>query len=90
MTRLVVRVVPNAKRSESAERRDGAWIIRLAAPPVEGKANKELLSFLAETLDVTPSAIDIVKGHGSRLKTLDVPMSQPDIEEALKIKPPSP
>jgi len=84
MTRLTVRVIPNASKSEVAGRRDGAWAIRLAAPPVEGKANDALIRFLADTLDLAPSEIDIVKGFSSKSKILDVPMSDARIREMLE------
>lgn len=82
MTRLTVRVIPNASRSEAAGRRDGAWVVRLAAPPVDGKANDALIRFLADTLDLAPSDIDIVKGFSSKTKILDVPLSDVRINEA--------
>jgi len=83
MTRLSVRVVPNASRSEVSGFRDGAWTIRLAAPPVEGKANAALIRFFADTLDLAPSEIDVLKGFSSKSKILDVPMSDARIHEVL-------
>lgn len=85
MTRLTVRVIPNASRSEIVGYRDGAWVIRLAAPPVEGKANAALIRFLADTLGLAPSEIDIVKGFSSKTKILDVPLSSDvRIQESFK------
>ncbi|MFH1077674.1 MAG: DUF167 domain-containing protein [Patescibacteria group bacterium] len=89
MSHFVVRVIPNAKISEVAGFRDGAWAIRLAAPAVEGKANKELISLLADTLDLAPSTVDIVKGFGSRIKTVEVPLPAIRIEESFQNKTPS-
>ena len=73
--RLRVRVTPRAKRSEIAgivEDAEGSprLAVRLAAPPVEGAANKALLAFLAATLGVPRSAIEIASGEASRLKTV--------------------
>jgi hypothetical protein len=87
MTRLTIRVIPNAKQSEVAGLRDGAWAIRLAAPPIEGKANATLIRFLADVLDLAPSEIDIVKGFSSKTKILDVPMSDTRIHEMLDSGP---
>lgn len=68
-----VSVLPNAKQSELVGKFDGVWKIRLKAPPIEGKANEELIRFLAERLDCAPSEIEIEKGLGSKLKTISVP-----------------
>lgn len=71
--KISVRLIPNAKKSEIVGKEGRAWIIRIAAPPVEGKANKELIRFLAERLDCAPSEIDVVSGMGSKHKILSVP-----------------
>ena len=47
--------------------------IRLAAPPVDGKANELLIGFLAERLALRVSQVRLVRGHTSREKTLSVP-----------------
>ena len=49
---LEVRVIPRAKRNAIGGERDGALVVRLAAPPVEGAANAALIEFLAATLDL--------------------------------------
>ena len=79
MSKLTVRVIPNASRSEVVGREGATWKIRLAAPPVDGKANEALVHFLADLLDLAPSEIDIVKGHSSKTKILSVPMHEEDI-----------
>ncbi len=61
---LTVRVTPRARRTEIAGvRDDGTLKIRLAAPPVEGKANVALIKFLAGLLGVRKRRIEIVAGH---------------------------
>ena len=57
---LQVQVIPRAKRSEIVGVLDGALKVKLAAPPVEGAANKALVRFLAKTLSVRPSQIQIL------------------------------
>ena len=52
--------------------RAGAYLIRLAAPPVEGAANGALLAFLAETLDVPRRNVTIVAGDKSRHKRVQI------------------
>lgn len=51
---------------------EGELRVRVAAPPVEGKANKELLAFLAHCLDVPPSRLTLLRGAGSRRKVVEV------------------
>jgi uncharacterized protein (TIGR00251 family) len=46
--------------------------VRLAAPPVEGEANRELTRFLARLLGVPPSAVRVVSGDSSRNKVVEV------------------
>lgn len=67
-----MRVVPRASRSEIAGALDGALRVRLAAPPVEGAANEELVRTLARALDVPRGAIEIRSGHTAKLKQLRV------------------
>ena len=62
---LRVRVQPRAAQDALAGERDGALVVRLKAPPVEGAANEALARFLGKALDVPPSAVRIVTG-GSR------------------------
>jgi len=69
-TILVVKVVPNAAKNTISLDSQGRPTIRLTAPPVEGKANKELVKFIAKKLGVSQSCITIIKGKTSREKTL--------------------
>ena len=48
-------------------------LIKLGAPPVEGKANDELLRFLAELLQVPRGSLELIRGQGSRQKTVEIP-----------------
>lgn len=65
-------VVPRAKGTEIAGRHGDAIRIRLAAPPVDGAANEELVRFLAERLGVPRGAITIMRGATARRKTVTV------------------
>jgi hypothetical protein len=67
-----VRVVPRASRSEIVGEHDGALRVRLAAPPVEGAANDELVRLLARSLAVSRSAIEIRSGQTAKLKVIRV------------------
>ena len=67
-----VRVVPRASRSELVGEYDGALRARIAAPPVDGAANDELVRLLARTFRVPRKAIEIAAGQTSKLKTVRV------------------
>jgi uncharacterized protein len=68
--RLTAKVTPNAGRNEVTGIKDGVWQIKIGAPPDKGKANKELVDFLADKLDIRKSAIVIARGETSRNKTI--------------------
>ncbi len=70
--RLSVRAQPRASRSELAGEHDGALKVRLAAPPVEGEANRELERFLAKQLGVARSRVAVVAGETGRNKVVEV------------------
>ena len=67
-----VRVIPRAGRSGIAGTRDGALLVRLNAPPVEGAANAELVEVLADALGVRKRDITIVAGTTARQKRVRV------------------
>lgn len=70
---MAIRVTPRARKNEVAEiLSDGTVRIRLAAPPVEGKANEALLEFLSDVLGVPRSSIEIVAGQTGRDKLISV------------------
>ena len=70
---LAVRVTPRAKKNEISEiLADGTIKIRLAAPPVDGKANQALVRFLAEVFEVPVSSIEIVAGQTGRNKMVSI------------------
>ena len=69
---LRVRVQPRAARDELAGERDGALVVRLKAPPLEGAANQALARFLGKALEVPPSAVRIVRGASGRNKRVAV------------------
>jgi uncharacterized protein (TIGR00251 family) len=69
---FAVRVQPRASRSEIVGEMDGALKIRLAAPPVDGAANEELIRFLAKAFGVSRARIEIISGLTARQKLLRV------------------
>lgn len=81
---LIVRVVPNSSKTEVVGwMDDGSLKIKLAAPPVDGEANRELVSFLAKSLDIPKSSVDIVNGLTSKKKTLRLPLDANALEKIL-------
>lgn len=70
--RLTVHVQPGASRSEVAGTHGDAIKLRLAAPPVDGKANEALLRFLADRLGVPRRSVSLVRGAASRAKVIEV------------------
>ena len=82
--RFQVHVQPRASRTELAGGHGDAVKVRIAAPPVDGVANDELIAFLAKKLGVAKSAISIVSGEGSRDKLIEVTGARvADVREAL-------
>jgi uncharacterized protein (TIGR00251 family) len=80
-----VQVVPRASRSEIVGEHNGALRIRIAAPPVDGAANEELIRTLARALAVRKNAIEITLGQTARTKQVRVTGASPrDLEELLK------
>jgi uncharacterized protein (TIGR00251 family) len=72
--RFEVHAKPRAKRTSivGVRAHDGALEVALAAPPVDGAANAELLGALAAALGVTRGSVQIVRGEGSRTKLVAV------------------
>ena len=77
--KLALKVTPGAKKNEILGWEDeypqvGRVLkVKIAAPPVEGKANKEIVLFLAKALGVTKSSIEVVHGTSGRIKLVEIP-----------------
>lgn len=76
MPRLTIKVTPNAKQTEilgPVEIADGetALAIKLKAPPVDGKANAALITFLAKRLGIPKNQVTLVRGKTNRVKVLE-------------------
>ncbi|MGE5243832.1 MAG: DUF167 domain-containing protein [Betaproteobacteria bacterium] len=72
MVELDVRVIPRARKTGLAGVREGAVLVKLAAPPVEGAANDALIAFLADRLHLPRRNFRIVSGGKSRRKRIAV------------------
>lgn len=81
---LTLHIQPGAKKSEIVGTHGEALKIRLAAPPVDGKANDCLIEFLAGLLAIPRSDVELVSGQTSRRKRVRVRDVSPDAVERLQ------
>ncbi len=68
---LYLKVKPN-EHTDRIEKVGNEWLIRLKAPAQDGKANKHLVEYLSDVLDIPKSKIIIMKGQRSRIKCLEI------------------
>ncbi|MFC1998414.1 DUF167 domain-containing protein [Chloroflexota bacterium] len=72
IVRIAVKVQPGARKNGVTGYSDSVLRLKIAAHPVEGKANKELITYLSDILGVKKSAINIEKGQTSRNKLISI------------------
>ena len=72
MGRIAVRVQPRASRDEIAGERNGAFLVRVKAPPVDGRANAAVCRLVAKRLGVPQSRVRVVRGESARDKLLEI------------------
>jgi uncharacterized protein len=72
---LQLSVVPNAKRTAVDGLHDGALRLRLAAPPIDGRANEALIAWLAKSLSVPRRDVEVLRGESSRRKQVAIAVS---------------
>lgn len=69
---ISIKVKPNARVSSLEQVPDGSWLARLKSPPVDGKANEELIALVARHFGCAKSAVTIKSGAAGRLKRVQV------------------
>lgn len=69
---LSVKVKPNARQSKLEPSDAGSWTAWLKAPPVDGKANDELIALIAAHFGVRKSQVTLTRGASARLKRLEI------------------
>ena len=69
---ITIQVQPNARRNEVLGIKDGILQVKIAAPPVKGKANRELIEFLSQILGVSKGSINIERGITGRRKVIAI------------------
>lgn len=80
-------MIPRASTSGIAGTRDGALLVRLNSPPVEGAANSELIQLISDALGVPKRSIAIVSGQRSRLKRIRVEgVTEEDVNAKFKMQ----
>jgi len=72
MTTIRVKVKPNSKVSDIAAMDDGTWLVRVKAPPVDGKANAEVAALVAKQFGVRKAQVSIRSGASGRLKLVRI------------------
>ncbi|MGE0128584.1 MAG: DUF167 domain-containing protein [Blastocatellales bacterium] len=78
---FAVRVQPRASKSGVAGELDGAIKIRLAAPPVDGEANEELIRFLAKLFGLPRANVSLISGSTSKNKVVKISGISPNDAE---------
>ena len=83
---LYVTAFPKSRRNEVAGVRNGRLMVKVTAPPEDGKANGAIAKMLAKPLGVASGMIEVVNGHTSREKTLHIAqLSLAEAAEALNL-----
>ncbi len=75
MKTIQIKVKPNARVSTLDEVADGPWLARLKSPPVDGKANQELVALIARHMGCAKSAVTIKSGASGRIKWVQIESS---------------
>ena len=70
-----IKVKPNSKQQKIIEQSDGSLLVYLKSPPVDGKANQELIKILAKQYDVTRSQVTIKSGLSTKNKLVEIEFS---------------
>jgi uncharacterized protein len=81
---LMLKVKPNSKIDEIIRGADGLLKVKIKAPATEGKANQYLVAYLAEVLGLPKSKITLLKGAGSRYKTVEIDADEGAVLRKLK------
>jgi uncharacterized protein (TIGR00251 family) len=72
---IQVQVKPNSKQQSMLKDEEGTYIIHLKSPPVDGKANQELIKVLAKQFNIPKSQVTIKSGLSSKNKLIELPDS---------------
>ena len=81
---LRIKVKPNSKTDDVIKEPDGSIKVRIKAPPVEGKANKYLVEFMAGYFGLSKSKVILLKGETNQFKTLEIEADEELIKAQLE------
>ena len=70
--KIQVRVKPNSRAAALDEQDDGTWLARIKSPPVDGKANAELIALIAQRFGLRKTQVSISSGAGGRMKLVEI------------------
>ena len=85
--KISLRVSPGARKNELVAFKDRVLQVKIAAPPVKGKANQELIDFLSKVLGVGRTSLSILKGRNTRNKVITIAgLSQEDTIKRLTLE----
>ncbi|HQL66443.1 MAG TPA: DUF167 domain-containing protein [Caldisericia bacterium] len=79
---LIVKVTPNSKKNLIKEYRNNILYIKISKPPIENKANEELIKFLEDILNI--KGIKIISGLKNKNKLLFIPLEEKILKEKIK------
>ncbi len=69
---IQVKVKPNARASLLEQKEDGTWLAQIKSPPVDGKANEELIALVAKHFECPKSDVSIKAGESARVKLVRI------------------
>ena len=72
MTLIQIKVKPNSRASRLEHHEDGTWLAQLKSPPVDGKANEELIALVAKHFKLRKADVSIKSGASSRTKLIQI------------------
>jgi len=79
-----VKVIPNSSVSKIVEITEEFLKIKLNSPPIENKANKEVILLLSKALKIPKTEISLLHGDKNKLKTFQVPITEQDLRQKLQ------
>jgi uncharacterized protein (TIGR00251 family) len=70
--KIFVAVKPNSRQESVEIQEDGSYVVKVNAPPTEGRANERVIELLAKALDLSKSQLTLISGHKGKRKTFRV------------------
>ncbi len=88
---LQIKIKPNSKVNLLQKDPAGQWVMKVKAPPVDGKANEEVIRFLSQVLKIPKSAIELIGGHTHAHKKFKITAITPNeiyrlLEENIQVE----